>query len=393
MRGGRGGVLSLSLMGCSLVRVDPAIEAEYAAVRAELVAEIDQVRPLVEADLQALAAYPWMADRTCVHDASVVLHPLFGFDDSTYLQQGLVARPTWTEADGDVLRDAANRFRSVPDGVHWMTQGASPEVQAVTLPWVASLRAFDCWNITANSPWDQVDPLTLDFVLPRSGGVTLFQASMVLLMQLHSPVEDDVQADQKRILQTLTDVRRIATLTIQSQDQVMARTGANILDREREAVEYLQAQGRMPVGWAVVPKVDAERLRRTLGVAPAFANFFTPTHQRDLVTSDTFAVGRCAGIREGVPRALIFQGLIADEQLQWLDAVLDQSAAFGCHHDDIRALRSRPEYRLDHYEPFDNPLMPPAMRRSNALVLAVIGVPSYVGYFDAESAASIRDGR
>ena len=55
---------------------------------------------------------------------------------------------------------------------------------------------------------DQVDPLTLDFVLPRSGGVTLFQASMVLLMQLHSPVEDDVQADQNRILQTLADVRR-----------------------------------------------------------------------------------------------------------------------------------------------------------------------------------------
>ena len=177
----------------------------------------------------------------------------------------------------------------------------------MTLP-VASLRAFDCWNITANSPWAQVDPLTLDFVLPRSGGVTLFQASMVLLMQLHSPVEDDVQADKKRILQTLADVRRIATLTIQSQDQVMARTGANILDREREAVEYLQAQGRMPVGWAVVPRADAERLRRMHGVAPAFANFFTPTHQRDLVTSDTFAVGRCAGIREGVPRALIFQG-------------------------------------------------------------------------------------
>ena len=81
-------------------------------MRAELVAEIDQVRPLVEAE--ALAACPWMADRTCVHDASVVLHPLFGFDDSIYLRQGLVARPTWTEADGDVLRDAANRFGRYP---------------------------------------------------------------------------------------------------------------------------------------------------------------------------------------------------------------------------------------------------------------------------------------
>ena len=35
MRGGWSGVLSLSLMGCSLVRVDPAIEAEYSAVRAD----------------------------------------------------------------------------------------------------------------------------------------------------------------------------------------------------------------------------------------------------------------------------------------------------------------------------------------------------------------------
>jgi len=373
-------LLTLSLVGCSLVRVDPEIEAEYGAIRAEVAAELDQVRPVFEADLKALSAYPWMADRTCVKDASVVLHPLFGFDDSIYVMQGLLPKPEQSESDSDALRKAADKAKSVPEGTHWMTQGADPEVQALRLPWVASLRPFDCWNITANSPWDRVDPLTMDFSLPSPVPVEILFASMVLLMQLHEVVEDSSLSDHERIQQTLADVRHLATLCIQSQEVVMARVGANILTREREAVAYLTAQGRMPEGWQVIPKVDTDRLLRVNGVAPAFAGFFTPSRHQDLATDETFAVGRCAGIREGTRTALPFQGLLEDEQLQWLNAVLDQSASLGCHHDDIRALRDRPEQRLSTHAPFDNPLLPPAMRRSDALVFATIGAPSYSGW-------------
>ena len=74
------------------------------------------------------------AERACVKDDSAVLHPLPGFDDSTCWQQGLVARPTWTEAEGDVLRDAANRLRLALDDAHWMTQGASSSVSSSTAP-------------------------------------------------------------------------------------------------------------------------------------------------------------------------------------------------------------------------------------------------------------------
>jgi hypothetical protein len=371
-------LLTLSLAGCSLVRVDPVLEAEYAALRAEAAAELDEIRPVLEADLKALAAYPWMADRTCVKDASVVLHPLFGFDDPIYVTQGLLPKPQRSESDSDALRKAADKAKSVPEGTHWMTQGADPEVQALRLPWVASLRPFDCWNITANSPWDQVDPLTLDFALPHPLPVELLFASMVLLMQLHELVEDSTRSDQDRIRETLADVRRLATLCIQSQEVVMAQLGANILTREREAVAYLTAQGRMPESWHVVPEVDTDRLLRINGVAPAFAGFFTPSHHQDLATDATVAVGRCAGIREGTRTALSLQGLLEEKQLQWLNGVLDQSAALGCHHDDLRALRDRPEQQLATHAPFDNPLLPPAMRRSHALAFATTGVPSYI---------------
>ena len=264
-----------------------------------------------------------------------------------------------------------------------MTQGADPAVQAIDLPWVAELRPFDCWNTTAHSPWDKVEPLTMDFALPVPLGIELSQASLVLLMQLHAPSTDPAVSDPDRIQQTLEDVRRLATLCIQTQDMIALHVGADILDREREAVEYLASQGRMPEGWAVVPEADTARLIRLSTIVPAFASLFTAPRHQDLIVSESFGVGRCAGIREGTRTALLFQGLLADEQLQWLHGVLDRSAAMGCHHDDILAFRHRPEKRLDHYEPFDNPLMTPAMRRSNALALVTM-LPSYSGWAGTE---------
>ena len=380
MRSCTGHLLGMALTGCSLVRVDPEIQAEYDAMKVEIATQTDAVRPIVEADLQALSAHPWMADRTCVHDASGVLHPLFGFDDQTYVNQGLIPRSSLSEPESDALGNAARKWRSAPEGSHWMTQGADPEVQAQALPWVATLRDFDCWNITAHSPWDEVDPLALDFSLPLPGNVYLGFASVILLMQLQAPSADSTLPDSERIQQTLEDVRRLATLCIQGQQVNMVQTGAQILDWEREAVEYLTTQGRMPVGWQVVSKADTDRLRRLHTIAPGFASFFTPPRHHDLITSESFAVGRCAGIREGTRTALMFQGLMEDEQLQWLHRVLNHSAALGCHHDDIRALRGRPEQHFANYEPFNNPLLPPAMRRSNAMVLATIAGPNYVGW-------------
>ncbi|HCH64130.1 MAG TPA: hypothetical protein DFR83_15100, partial [Deltaproteobacteria bacterium] len=274
-------LLGMALTGCALVRIDPEIEAQFEAAKTEATVQANAIRPHIEADLNALSAYPWMADRTCVRDASEVLHPLFGFEDNTYIDQGLLPPPSHRGPAAKALRKAAEKWRSAPEGAHWMTQGADPEVQAQTLPWVTALRDFDCWDITAHSPWDQVDPVALDF-FPNPGGQTLFAASMLLLMQLHVPLDHPTQSDSERIQQTLADVRRLATLCIQSQEFITARIGANILQREREAVEHLTAQGRAPVEWHVVPKADNDRLYRLLTASPAFANFFTPLKHREL---------------------------------------------------------------------------------------------------------------
>ena len=80
----------------------------------------------------------------------------------------------------------------------------------------------------------------------------------------------------------------------------MARTGANILDREREAVEYLRRRAACRAAGRWFPS-------RCRAVAPnarcgaGLCQLLHPDPPRDLVTSATFVVGRCAGIREGYP--------------------------------------------------------------------------------------------
>ena len=377
-------LLLSALVGCSSVRVDPEIQSDYDTTRAEMAAALDAARAPVEADQQALAASLWMHDRECTDDVSSVLHPLIGFSSSAYTDAGLLPPPALTEEQMDQLYAASEQHKQAPEGEHWMKQGGTPEVQAVTVPWMASLRSFDCWNVTANHPWAALDPEVLFTHRPMPNGAPLHQASMVRLMQLHAPTADSPEADMAAVRQALEEVRHLATLCIQSQEMVLMIVGVTILEREREAVEFLSEQGRVPDGWQPISQESTDRLKRLVFVAPNFAHLFTPSQHHDLITDAGFAVGRCAGIREGLHASIAFDGLLEPDQFVWLDSVLEQAADLRCNLDDLKHLRSSPEIKLIEHEDLSSPLMTRAKDRSVAMVLASLSVPPFGLPYEAD---------
>lgn len=362
-------------------------EAEeiYEAFKRDAVEDLQAALPKMKSDQKALQEYEWMHDQPCVKDAGMVLNTLIEWDnhsanDWIQANPSSIERPDWKKIS-DLSYKLLNK---VPKGGEWMAQGENPDVGQVHFPWMKELRSFDCWNITQNSPiagqdFDSFSGMVDNMTYPN--GIGLMSSATLMLMQLHQPNSDDPAVEERRVVQTLMDVRTLAQLTLRSQHMVLMSIGASILEKEQTATLYLVKQGRMPSSWKPIPQEDIERLKRLVRVGNALSNIFTPKAYHDVIRSKEYRIGRCAGIREGLMQARMFKGILEKEQFVWLDAILEQGPSLGCNLEDIAQMWSDTDLNLEQQEEYKGAWQLEKVTRGQAMVLAHIAIPNWLGSY------------
>lgn len=276
-------------------------------IRQEYERELARILPAFLEDQKLAEALPVFGPTGSTHDAGPFLNPRIGWDGD----RERIA--TWRAAIAStpLLSLDTALVERIPK--EWWTADRSLW-SGLDFSWMASLRAYDHWDVEHNSPWAEMAPHEWP-----NGFPLLHEVTPWCRLRLAKGLAEG------RLAEAVTDVEHLARLLLSTETllgSAMALQQLVSVDRVLRALE----ERKQPV-LRSANRTDAaasKRLWRATMAAPAFFRIETPGSYEEV--AQKIRIGRCAALNEALHTAVVLKPLVADRNpggVRRLEALLN----------------------------------------------------------------------
>jgi hypothetical protein len=287
-------VLGLVLLAIMLLAVAGVAGADLWAqqrtqeLRTRMKADLDEHSAAMLADHALMLAHPAFAPRAGNRDAGAFLNSRVGWTASP-APSGALGLPA-------ALESAVKGWNT-----EWHTHVDDVDLTGVDLAWMKDLASFDFWDIEENTALGNMRPFfPVDAPLPEF--TALLQAARVRLLQ-------GLKLNQARAASA--EVLDLARLCLSTENLVGEMVGLAMLRMDARARQVAVERRQDVTGWLALDAPDLQRFKRGLWAVSAFFGPVAPDGYP--LTGDVarkVAVGRCAGMMEGMGQALMTRSLL-----------------------------------------------------------------------------------
>ena len=198
------------------------------------------------------------------------------------------------------FKDALMRY-----GKDWVNHNSWFNHETFDFSIFAQLRDFDHWDLEANSPIERVgtsEPYLNGIEIPIPDVTNLVVLSQLYLMKA---------IDTKDVVQTLKDVRHVATLFLSTENLNLEMTGLRLLDFERVAFAYYLKHNLIKeTDWTPLSATILSQATRAWPATAGYARILTQDSTFKKVFGEIKPIGLCAALNSTVPHDWLIKPML-----------------------------------------------------------------------------------
>jgi hypothetical protein len=198
------------------------------------------------------------------------------------------------------FKDALMRY-----GKDWVSHNSWFNAETFDFKIFEQLRSFDHWDLEVNSPIEKVgttEPYLNGIEIPIPDVTNLVVLSQLYLMKA---------VDTKQTLQTLKDVRHLATLLLSTENLNLEMTGLRLLDFERVAHGYyLKNKLIKETEWQSLSATILSQATRAWPATAGYARLLTQDSTFKKVFHEIKPTGLCAALNSSVPHDWLLKPML-----------------------------------------------------------------------------------